>query len=94
MAAKKKNQAFTDMIEALCQQDGVSHGELARRMGVKKPRIPTMLKCQNMSEAVFKRCLAALGYQVGVVPLGRAKPAKKGKKAPRKAKKAAGEAST
>ncbi len=66
----KKNTAFSvgfaNIIRNLCDDLGVSHGELARRLGVPKPRIPAILKCENLSELVFMRCLDALNCKLTI----------------------------
>lgn len=56
--------AFGKLISNTCDRLGISHAELARRLGVAKPRVPVMLRGQNMSEALFKRCVKALGLDL------------------------------
>lgn len=57
---------FAQLIEDGCKRTKTSHAELARRLGVSKPRIPAMLRTDNMSEDLFKRCCEALGLNLRI----------------------------
>lgn len=57
---------FGQIIAGACKRTGTSHAELARRLNVAKPRVPAFLRGDNMSEALFKRCVLALGLDLEV----------------------------
>ena len=57
---------FGSIISAACDRQGVSHAELARRLGVAKPRVPVLLRGKNMTEQLFRRCAAALHLDLEV----------------------------
>ena len=66
MTSKQQAATFGKIIARACAQTGVSHAELARRLKVAKPRVPAIIRGDNMTEALFKRCVEALGFELEI----------------------------
>jgi len=62
----KKARTFGQLIAEACERLGVSHSELARRLGVSQSRVPEILRSDSITEALFQRCVAALGLEADV----------------------------
>lgn len=59
-------EKFGRIVSDACKRQGVSHSELARRLGVSQSRVPEILRGGNMTERLLKRCATALGLQLHV----------------------------
>jgi transcriptional regulator with XRE-family HTH domain len=59
-------EKFGKIVADACKRQGVSHSELARRLGVSQSRVPEILRSGNMTERLLKRCAYALGMRLQV----------------------------
>jgi transcriptional regulator with XRE-family HTH domain len=65
MRAKKKNYVtFGELVRRACRRQGVTHSELARRLGVSQSRVPQIMRCDNLTEKVFRDTVRALGLEI------------------------------
>lgn len=55
---------FGRIISQACKRAGISHSELARRLGVSQPRVQQIVASQSISEELLRRCAKALKLQV------------------------------
>lgn len=55
---------FGRTIAQACRAQGVSHSELARRIGVSQPRVQEIIRSPSITEAVLRRCARALKLKV------------------------------
>jgi len=57
---------LADLIREACAAMGVSHAELARRLEISGPRIPEILRSENITEGLASRCFGALGVDLEI----------------------------
>lgn len=57
---------FGRIVAQACKREKISHGELARRLGVAQSRVPEILKSRNIEEKTLRACASALGLDVDV----------------------------
>lgn len=57
---------LADLIREAAAAMGVSHAELARRLGCSGPRIPEILRSENITEGLASRCFQALGVDLEI----------------------------
>lgn len=57
---------FGQLVAQACKREKISHGELARRLGVSQSRVPELLKSRNIQEKTLRACATALGLDVDV----------------------------
>jgi plasmid maintenance system antidote protein VapI len=58
--ARKKRETFGQLVTNACERQGVSHRELARRLGVAQSRVPEIVRSPSLTEALLVRIAAAL----------------------------------
>lgn len=58
---------FGDVIRQAFDESGLTQEQFAERLGVKQPRIVEIFASQSITEALFDRCVAALGLELEVV---------------------------
>jgi len=63
---KPKPKSFGELVAEACERMGVSHSELARRLGVSQSRVPEILRSPSLTEALLERCAVALGLEIDV----------------------------
>ena len=63
---------LADLVREAAASMGVAHAELARRLECSGPRIPEILRSENITEALASRCFEALGVdlEIRMVKLG------------------------
>jgi hypothetical protein len=58
---------LADLVREAAASMGVAHAELARRLECSGPRIPEILRSENLTEALASRCFQALGVDLKIV---------------------------
>jgi plasmid maintenance system antidote protein VapI len=66
-------ETFGKLLKEASAKTGVSHSELARRMGVTQHRIPSMFQSPSITERTFRRAAKALGVDIEVKLVARRK---------------------
>lgn len=61
-----KRKTFGKLLKEASAEAGVSHSELARRMGVTQNRVPAIFASPSLTERTFRRAARALGFDVDV----------------------------
>ena len=57
---------LADLIKEACAATGVAHAELARRLEISGPRIPEILRSENITESLAAKCFRALGVDLEI----------------------------
>lgn len=76
---RRKRKRFGRTIADACERLGVSHSELARRLGISQSRVPEIVRSESITEALLERCAKALGLEIEVRLVRRQKVGQRGK---------------